>query len=229
VRTLTLIGCLSLFLVVPASAGEVFAARNLTLREVAPLVGKATGKSVILGIDGSSPAHKIRATLVMPVEEENDLLNAVSAAYGLRWVTAPKDGSVTLVSKKTYRSSSAGLRQGLADAILEPQRVVLVGDRRGRLRTAESHLKLSPVLLMDLEVRTTGGHIVINELPKYLREPALNYLDTMAAWKLGAVCDQYYLKLKQNPLATIWYGKNDYGSRQFLFQTDRGGIAVSPE
>src|SRR5262245_22345903 len=92
---LTLAGLSAVYNVLGAGLGTVSSTRDAGLRfEVSEAsLSEAAGKAarvldyrIVINLNPGHPARKTRVSLSMPVSEPNDLLNALAAAYGLRWL-----------------------------------------------------------------------------------------------------------------------------------------------
>jgi hypothetical protein len=194
---------LLLFPVSDCSAAP-FSVKDASLREAASQASKVLGKQVVIAVDQSHPAHKLRVTLSMEVAEDNDLLNALAATFQLRWWNGSKRGTVELVSKQAYRPTakrpnSRGLRQSVADALPEGDRHLIVGGDPGERkvqgnwnRETEDRLHgLDPSTKAALELYTANRPVKMSLLPKGIYDSLLRYLDGYAAFLLGMHCDSY--------------------------------------
>lgn len=205
---------------------EVVKAR---LADAAPRVAKLLGVKVVIALEERHPARGLTATLSMPVTEPNDLLNAVAAAYGLRWVRAVEK-EIRFVSKREYRGSAAGLRNAVADALpTELQNPVCTGGPDG-IRAVEGILKtLGPEDLRRFETASANGPVRLDSLDPGLAQPLVRYLNAFSAFRLGNACDTTAQELHTVTSVPAHYGVNAAGSRQFSFRIGNGWLAVGPE
>src|SRR2546425_733750 len=109
-RSLLVLGCL-LGSYVPCSAANAPAAlepsrfeiTQSTLREATARAAEFLHRRIVLKLYPSDPAHKTKVSLSMVTQEPDDLLNALTAAFGLRWLDGMKPGEVVFVNKQDYQ------------------------------------------------------------------------------------------------------------------------------
>jgi hypothetical protein len=167
----------------------------------------------------------------MTADEPEDVLNAVSAAFGLRWLAdTGAEGSVRLVDKDEYRSQPAGLRHAMSDALPADVRWAVRHGGSAGLRRVEAGLKsLTPGQLQRLEAATMEGPLPLAKLDPDLARPLGAYLKTFSVYRLGRVADQYYTEARDHAGTPVRYGANEGGSKQFTFRLRSGWLAVAPE
>lgn len=207
-----------------------FEAAQLRLVDAAERVSRLLRVQVVLGLSPGHPARAASVSLSMPVQEPADLLNAVSAAYGLRWVHGPGAGRITLLDKKQYRSSPGGLRQAMADAVPGELQEALTAPNDSRLRNVEAILKtIGAEDLKRLEHFTVDGTLPIERLDPALARPLVSYLSSFSAYQLGKTADEFHNELRAHPKTPVRYGRNSAGGRQFSFRLRHTWLAVAPE
>jgi len=205
--------------------------REALLVSAAETTGRALGVRVRLEVPANHPARGRRVSLTMTADEPADALNAVSAAYGLRWIAGAADGrEVILVDKERFRSQSAGLRQAMADAVSPGTGWALTGPAEGRLGRVEGILKAMPAAhLAALEQATREGPVPLDRLDAQVGAPLLQYLETFTVYRLGRIADEYHRDRQAAARTPVVYGAPDGVTKQFGFRLPRSFLTVAPE
>jgi hypothetical protein len=232
--TLVGFGCCSLLF-----GGKSWAEQNTTsisiehssLREASARASQLLGIHIILGIDRSHKAYRLKNSLEMPASDRNDVLNALSASYGLRWISGPKANEVTLLDKRNYWGSSTGLRQAVSDAVQPSLRTALQGSIPEGLEKVEGILKpLETNFAPEMERITGAGPVTLDKMDPRISTVLLEYLGSYDAFRLGVACDQFAQELRTNGNCGFHYGQNPAGTRQFSFRMPGNRwISVKPE
>lgn len=165
----------------PAATQEPskFEITQATLREAAARAADVLHCRVALELYPSNPAHKARVSLSMAVKEPGDLLTALAAAFGVRWLDGSKPGEVVFVDKQEYEGTEAGLRHSIAEA--------MPAEFRPMVLSPVPHLKSPQALeqgLKDLEDRapdqlslvSANGWARVRDLDPAIARPMLEFL-----------------------------------------------------
>ena len=208
-----------------------FTAEAITLRDAAENASKALGVPVILGIEASHPAHRRTVSLKMTTDEPDDVLNAVSCAFGLRWLWTGDHTKVRLVDKEHYRGSAEGLRHALADGLPVELRYAVDSPAEGRHRRIEDPLRpleMEPNAAR-LEKATEKGPGTLDRLEPEDARVLLHYLNSICAFYLGEGCSRFESEYYSNRRCEFHYGTNVKGTKQFSFKIGNGWVACKPD
>jgi hypothetical protein len=211
------------------AANEVLTVDGMTLREAAKQAGEVTGRRIVLNILPGHPAHKRQVTLTMPAGDADDVLTALAAAYGLRWIPGGDPGQVLLIDRQDYEGTRNGLLHAIGQALPASQRYILNPAATDTTRRMEAGLK-QIVLTQSARMReaTRNGPLAVGALPPDLAAPLTEYLDAFAVMRLGAAVGFYLRERDGRRASMVRYGPNDGGHTQFTFTVPNGSIGVMP-
>jgi hypothetical protein len=171
-----------------------------------------------------------RVSLSTTVDHPGQLLDAISAAYGLRWVIGPKANEVTLMEPRKYRKSPEALRQAVANGLPEELQSIALAPDNDRLQYVEQPLReLEAKSAAQIEALTGPKLVRLDALPPEYSRPAFQFLNSLSALGVVARSNQCARELATNRGSFFHYAKNSSGVFQFSFKVEQRWITCDPQ